>query len=170
MRKGDVWLQTLASGPASSSAWEKKLFGEKNDRQQTNVKPRENGTINFNGISLSMEYVGVLYNTECEFLFLAGLIIGRTSFLSLEALLSHKHSIFKESKRKIKKKEREKKFSRKLSWWTNASGRIVWTALSKINYKRTSGVNIDLPSYLKVVNNLKVAFMSATNSWTICYV
>jgi len=62
-----------------------------------------------------MEYVGVSYNTECEFLFLAGLIIGRTSFLSLEALLSHKNSVFKESKRKIKKREREKKFSRKLS-------------------------------------------------------
>lgn len=47
-------------------------------------------------------------NAECEFLFLAGLIIGRTSFLSLEALLSHKKkSVFKESKRKTK--EREKK-------------------------------------------------------------
>ena len=85
---------------------ETSLEKEKQDRQQTNVKHTtrkwDGQSMDFRwnmwAISLSMEYIGIPYNTECEFLFLAGLIIGRISFLSSEALLFHKIFIFKESK------------------------------------------------------------------------
>lgn len=59
------------------------------DNERT-LNREKNGT-DSQWISLLMEYVGVPCNTECEFLFLAGPIIGRTSFLSLEAFLSPKN-------------------------------------------------------------------------------
>lgn len=101
---------------ADFSAWtsEQQRLGEETsseekittDNERTLNAPAENGT--FDGFHFRWNMWAFHCNAECEFLFLAGLIVGRTSFLSLEALLSHKKSVFKESKRKTKERERKK--------------------------------------------------------------